>query len=173
MSQTDLVFVELLANASHSAVHLEMRDSYGIGEEASEFRRWQAGWRPDPDRAIWWNQFHTWVRDATQRGIEFRRARVVSEPVSEYIRYEHACTYQNVEAGESIRWLPRREASDIALPGNDFWLFDDSVIMWNHFTGDGASAGPELDERPDVAKLCASAFAAVWERATPHEDYRI
>ncbi|MEU8893269.1 DUF6879 family protein [Streptomyces sp. NPDC048442] len=173
MSQTDLAFVELLANTRHSAVHLEMRDSYGIGEETSEFGRWRAGWYPDRDRASWWGDFHTWVRDATLRGVEFRRARIVSEPVSEYIGYEHACTYQNVEAGELVRWLPRRKASDIALPGNDFWLFDDSVVMWNHFTGDGASAGPELDERPEVAKLCASAFATVWERATPHEDYRI
>ncbi|KAF0651727.1 MULTISPECIES: DUF6879 family protein [Streptomyces] len=173
MSRTDLAFVDLLANARRSAVHLELRDSYGIDGEAAEFTAWRNGWRPDPDPSTWWNDFHTWVRDATKRGVVVRRARVVSEPVSDYIRYEHACTFQNIAAGESVRWLSRRKASDVALPGNDFWLFDGSLIMWNHFTGDGASAGPELDDRPDVAKLCASAFEAVWERATPHEDYRV
>lgn len=177
MSQTDVAFADLLANTHHSAVHLEMRDSYGIGEEAAEFERWRSGLRPDPvttaATATWWNDFHTLVRDATTRGVVFRRARIVSEPVSEYIRYEHACTFQNVAAGELVRWLPRRRASDLALPGNDFWLFDGRVIMWNHFTGEGGSAGPELDERVEVAKLCASAFDAVWERATPHEDYVI
>lgn len=106
-------------------------------------------------------------------GVSFRRARVVSEPASAYIRYEHACTYQNVAAGELVRWLPRRKASDLALPGNDFWLFDERLIMWNHFTGEGASAGPEMDEREDVAKFCAAAFDAVWERAAPHEEYGI
>lgn len=33
----------------------------------------------------------------------------------------------NVKAGEEVRWLPRRQASDLALPGNDFWLFDGSA----------------------------------------------
>lgn len=27
-------------------------------------------------------------------------------------------------AGEDVRWLPDRRTSDIALPGDDFWLFD-------------------------------------------------
>ncbi|MCS0639495.1 hypothetical protein NX801_28445 [Streptomyces sp. LP05-1] len=172
MSQNDSAFVDLLAETHHSAVHLELRDSYGIDEEAAEFRRWQAGWRPDPNPGTWWNEFHTWVRDATARGVGFRRARIVSEPVSDYIRYEHDSTYQNIAAGESVRWLPRRKASDLSLPGNDFWLFDGRLIMWNHFTGDGGSAGPELDRRPDVARFCATAFEAVWERATPHEEYK-
>ncbi|MFE2934684.1 DUF6879 family protein [Streptomyces sp. NPDC059278] len=173
MSQTNLAFADLLANTRHSAVHLELRDSYGIGEEVAEFDKWRNGWRPEPEPATWWSEFHTWVSEATARGVSFRRARVVSEPASPYIRYEHACTYQNVAAGEQVRWLPRRKASDLALPGNDFWLFDDRLIMWNHFTGEGASAGPELDEREAVAKFCAEAFDAVWNRATPHDEFRI
>ncbi len=173
MSQTDLAFADLLAKTRRSAVHLEMRDSYGIGEEAAEFEAWRSGWRPSPEPETWWNEFHTMVREAVERGVVFRRARIVSEPVSDYIRYEHGCTYQNIAAGEFVRWLPRREASDLALPGNDFWLFDGEIIMWNHFTGDGGSAGPELDERPAVAKLCATAFDSVWNRATPHEEYRV
>ncbi|MET9430813.1 DUF6879 family protein [Streptomyces sp. NPDC003036] len=46
-------------------------------------------------------------------------------------------------------------------------------MRWNHFTGDGASAGPEETEDPVCAELCASAFEAVWERAIPHEQYEI
>ena len=74
--------------------------------------------------------------------------------------------------GEKVRWLPRPRATDIALPGNDFWLFDGSRVLVNHFTGDGEVAGHELiDDDPALAKLCATAFEAVWERAIPHEDY--
>ncbi|MGW2602328.1 DUF6879 family protein [Streptomyces klenkii] len=173
MSQTDSEFADLLADTRHSAVHLEMRDSYGIGEEVAAFEAWRAGRRPSPEPGTWWNDFHTMVRDAAARGVTFRRARIVSEPVSDYIRYEHDCTYQNIAAGEQVRWLPRRSASDLALPGNDFWLFDQRVVMWNHFTGDGGSAGPEVDERAGAVKLCAAAFEAVWDRATPHEEYRV
>jgi hypothetical protein len=59
MSQTNLAFADLLANARHSAVHLELRDSYEIEAEAAEFDNWLSGWRPEPDRATWWNEFHT------------------------------------------------------------------------------------------------------------------
>ena len=97
----------------------------------------------------------------------------MSEPVSEYTRFLHDGTFTNVAAGERIRWLPRRRASDIALPGNDFWLIDGRLIRWNHFSGDGASAGGEISEDPAAAKLCGTAFEAVWERAIPHDKYKI
>ena len=74
---------------------------------------------------------------------------------------------------EEVRWLPRRLASALTLPGNDFWLFDNRIVRFNHFTGDGASAEPEYTEDPTVAVLCTSAFQAVWERATPHADYAV
>lgn len=92
-------------------------------------------------------------------------------PVSPYIRYEHALTGVNVAAGEQVRWLPRRQASRLALPGNDFWLFDDRTVRWNHFTGEGGSAPGEITDDPAAARLCADAFEAVWSRATPHDAY--
>ncbi len=69
----------------------------------------------------------------------------------------------NIAAGEQVRWLPRAQASDLALPGNDFWLFDDRGVRFNHFTGDGDWAHPRTSytEDPAVAKLCATAFEAV------------
>ncbi len=70
-----------------------------------------------------------------------------------------------------MRWLPRRLASDIALPGNDFWLFDEQVVRFNHFTGEGTSAGPEIRSDPKTVELCTAAFEAVWQRAIPHEHF--
>ena len=112
------------------------------------------------------------IAQTTGRGIEVRRARIVSEPISEYIRFEYDVTFTNVAGGEQVRWLPRRRATDLALPGNDFWLFDDRILQINHFSGNGDFTGPELVSDPAVAKLCATAFEAVWERAIPHEEYR-
>ncbi|MEV5503578.1 DUF6879 family protein, partial [Nonomuraea fuscirosea] len=28
----------------------------------------------------------------------------------------------NIKAGELVRWLARRQASDLLLPGNDLWV---------------------------------------------------
>jgi hypothetical protein len=168
-------FSELLAGAQRSAVHLEMRDSYGIAGEAAEFEQFRrTGIHPDIDpKSEGWSGWVSLIRDAVARGVVMRRARIVSEPVTDYIRYEHAGTVVNLAAGELVRWLPRRQASDIALPGNDFWLFDGRIVRFNHFTGDGASGGPEMCEDPTVAKLCASAFEAVWARGIPHEKFSV
>ena len=79
----------------------------------------------------------------------------------------------NLSLGENVRWLPRRQASDIALPGNDFWLVDDAVVRFGHFTGDGELVGHEIRTEPAVTKLCSDAFETVWQRAIPHEKYTV
>ncbi|WP_432180523.1 DUF6879 family protein [Streptomyces sp. NBC_00063] len=165
---------ELLGGCSRSAVHLEMRDRYGNAAEADDFRAWRETGRLDIDPGSSdWAPWVSLVSQTVARGVSVRRARIVSEPVTDYIRYEHASTVVNVHAGEEVRWLPRQRASDIALPGNDFWLFDDLVIRWGYFSGDGAVVGHEISEDRDAAKLCTEAFDAVWSRAVPHDLYQI
>jgi hypothetical protein len=106
--------------------------------------------------------------------VQFRRARIVSEPVTDYIRFEHAITSAlNVAAGEEVRWLPRRQSSALCLPGNDFWVFDDRLVRFGHFAGDGEFIDHELSDDPAVVRLCTAAFAAVWERAIDHARYRL
>lgn len=172
MPQSGASFAELLRSTTASAVHLEMRDVYSMADEAADFAAWRAGNRIDWDRREeWWHDFYALVAEAVARGVRVRRARVVSEPVTDYIRYEHYITRANITAGEEVRWLPRRRASDIALPGNDFWLFDQRLVRFNHFTGDGRIVAQELADDPAVVGLCSAAFEAVWVRAVPHEEY--
>jgi hypothetical protein len=161
-------FSELIAAATTSAVHLEGRDAYTPSDPL--FRGWLAG-RPVPEPAI--PEWRDLVQAHVARGIRFRRVRVVSEPLSDYIRYEHFITAAtNVAAGEDVRWLSRRRASDLCLPGNDFWLFDDRLIRFHRFSGDGEIVEDELVTDPGVIRMCAAAFEAAWERAVPHADYR-
>lgn len=164
-------FAELLGACKTSAIHLEMRDVYYSNER---FESWQRGHRIDwDDRASWWDPFHQTVVDAVARGVSVRRARVVSEPVTDYIRWEHYVTTANVEAGEQVRWLPRRQATDLSLPGNDFWVFDGRLARVHHFAGDGTLVGHELADDPALMAHCVAAFKRVWERAIPHETYAI
>ncbi|MDY0810721.1 DUF6879 family protein [Kitasatospora purpeofusca] len=167
-------FYELLDAAEHSAVHLEMRDQYGIEEESDEIARWQRGEAVDVDpESEYWQDWTEAIRRALARGVVVRRARIVSEPVTTYIRYEHHITQVNVAAGELVRWLPRSHASDLALPGNDFWLFDGKLVRFNLFDGYGRGLGPQHSDDADVARLCAAAFEAVWGRAVDHEKYTL
>jgi hypothetical protein len=52
------------------------------------------------------------IAGTTGRGIGVRRARIVAEPISEYIRFEYDITFTNAAAGELVRWLPRSQAAD-------------------------------------------------------------
>jgi hypothetical protein len=162
-------FDRLFRSVARSADHLEMRDDYGAGSPA--FAAWRENQPYDRSRpdAAW----HALVGSVTGRGATVRRARIVSEPASDYIRFEHEVTpAANLAAGEQVRWLPRQQASGLALPGNDFWLFDSTAVLFNYFSGNGAAAGTELRDDPAIVRLCVSAFEAVWGRAIPHEDYR-
>ncbi|MBB5117678.1 hypothetical protein AF335_03945 [Streptomyces eurocidicus] len=164
-------FAELLASTERTAVHLELRDAYG---DNPRFAAWREGHRVDwDDRASWWHSFHEQIAQAVRRGVAIRRARVVSEPVSEYIRWEHYATHSNVAAGEEVRWLPRRLASGLLLPPNDYWVFDDRLARIHHFAGDGAHVGDELTSEPELIKRLSSAFTSVWEYAFPHDAYKI
>jgi hypothetical protein len=161
-------FDELLRQCQRSAVHLEMRDGYMRSDPA--FTDWLAGSTLDPAKQ--WPSWFDLVGGATSRGVQVRRARIVSEPASDYVHFEYDLTRGlNEAAGEAVRWLSRRSATDLALPGNDFWLFDGSRVLVNHFSGDGESAGQELTDDPAITKLCMNSFEAVWERAIPHADY--
>jgi hypothetical protein len=161
-------FSELIKSATSSAVHLEMRDQYTPDDPL--FLAWLAdGQITDPTLPDWYDL----VRTHVARGISFRRARIVSEPLSDFVRFEYLITPGlNVAAGEQVRWLPRRRASDLCLPGNDFWVLDDRMVRFGHFAGNGDFLDHEWCEDSAVVNHCATAFEAVWERAIDHADYR-
>ncbi|MEV8396067.1 MULTISPECIES: DUF6879 family protein [unclassified Streptomyces] len=167
MSSNLPAFKELIGQAKHSAIHLEMRDMYT--PQGALFVDWQAGKPIEYDRHLDWVEL---VQETVGRGVDWRRLRIVSEPVTDFIRYEwETTTIVNVPAGEKVRWLPRRQVSDLLFPGNDFWVFDGRLVRFTHFAGDGSWGPHELTEDPALAKMCTDAFDAVWERGIDHAEY--
>jgi hypothetical protein len=149
-------------------VHLEARDAYTPSDPL--FHDWLAG-RPVPQPLL--PDWHDLVRTHTARGVKFRRARIVSEPLADFIRFEHFVTAtNNVAAGEDVRWLPRRRARGLSVPVNDFWVLDNRLVRFGYFAGDGEFLEHEWTDHPAIAMTCAEAFEAVWELAIPHADYR-
>ncbi|MBL0777640.1 MULTISPECIES: DUF6879 family protein [Streptomyces] len=139
-------FAELIAGCERSAVHLETRDVYGVPEEDADFCAFLAGQRCDQaDRGSWWNDFHSTIADAVGRGVSVRRMRVVSEPVTDYIRFEYA----------------------------DLWIFDDRLVRYSIFSGGGAFVEDLLDDDPATVKSYAEACELIWKRATPHDEFTV
>lgn len=166
---TESATARLLASAARSAIHLELRDAYTPNDP--DWLDWQAGKHFNP--AERWHEWHSLIKATTARGVVIRRARIVSEPVTEYVIFEYDVTEaHNIASGESVRWLGRAHASDLLVPPTDFWVIDDRAIVFNHFDGSGNWAGEEHRNDPVLARRLTEAFDAVWERATPHDAYR-
>lgn len=164
--------LELFSSYEFDAFHLELRDWYGSPLEDGAFQQWRAG-RPIVDPA-----FDEWldrVRGLTSAGRTIRRVRVVTEPVTEYVRFEWEETAKNVDAGESIRRLPRhRLPRDLNLPagGKDWWVFDDRLVALGHLDDAGGSLGWELTRDAATVRECVEARDRLWIVATLHRDYR-
>lgn len=166
---TEQEFGELLRSGfTGEAVHLEMRDAYGTAVELPHMARWASG---EPDDLEWLEGWCRTLRGHVTAGRSVRRARVVSEPLSEYQRWSYSIAHPMIEAGEDIRWVPRRLLSPVALPGNDFYLFDDSLAVFLLYAGNGLAVGMESTADPAVLRLCRTAFEAAWALSVPHREY--
>ena len=98
-------YTGLFERISRDAFRLETRQHYAGDEETGPLRQFLAGGdRPhDPGRDKWAAR----VRAAVVTGKVMQRVHIVTEPLSDYVRYELEWTY-TPEAGEDIRIIPDR-----------------------------------------------------------------
>jgi len=162
-------FDRLLRTFAHSSVHLEARDSYGTEVELPHMAQWVAG---EPDDLGWLQGWCDTLRGHRAAGRTVRRARIVSEPLSDYQRWSYSIAEPMVAAGEDIRWVPRRRVSSIGIPGNDFYLLDDRLVVFLLYAGNGLAVDRVTSTDPADLELCRSAFEVVWRLAVPHREYQ-
>lgn len=160
-------FEDLLAGTVRSVRHLEARDTYDATDPA------YLRWKETGDTFYDWDSWISLVGAATARDVSFRRLRIVSEPLSDYIRWEHAISYGNIQAGEQLRWLPRHLCYDLPHPAADFFLWDARLLAYNFTAGDGTDTGRmEYVADPRHITPVLGMFEMLWERGIPHEDYK-
>jgi len=123
-------FQEAFETARHSIFRLETLQFYA-GDP--NFDRFMAGesWEDTDSKRHWVDLVRRRVAD----GVTMQRVHAVTEPWSDYVRFEITRSYPpNVAAGEDIRIINGRRP----WPGPDFWMFDDSRVWVLHYTDDGA-----------------------------------
>ncbi|MGL5809582.1 MAG: DUF6879 family protein [Nocardioides sp.] len=162
-------FQGLTASIEHSAVHLETRDAYGTEIELPHLAKWAAG---EPDDLDWLQDWCDTVRGHVAAGRTVRRVKIVSEPLSDYQRWAHSVFQPMVDAGEDVRWVPRRGVSSILIPGNDYYVLDDELVLFLHYAGSGLSTAFTTSTDPADVERCRTAFERVWALAVPHGDYQ-
>lgn len=160
---------ELTERFQRSIVHLETRDAYGTEVELPYMAKWAAG---EPDDLAWLNEWCDTLRQHAADGRSIRRARIVSEPLSDYQRWSFSIAQPMVGAGEDIRWVPRRTVSELCIPGNDYYLFDDERVVFLHYAGSGLNTAFTTTTDPAVVEMCRQSFESVWALSIPHGDYQ-
>jgi len=157
-----------LALTSKRAFHLEQRDTYNVAAEDEPFGRWL---RREPDDYAWHQDWLNFLRQATAAGVQVQRVRLASVPHSDYIRWGLDVSPLNIEAGEDIRYLPRRLTEDLKLPDEDYWLLDDDTLILSVFSPDGRTGGFASEPSPGLLRQCLAVRDQVWDRAIPYTEY--
>ncbi|HEX3778906.1 MAG TPA: hypothetical protein VHX38_04525 [Pseudonocardiaceae bacterium] len=136
-------FKEWMSNWRTSAWRWECQGVYREPSEDEPLRQFLAG---EPDLG-WFQGWLTRVRTWTAAGQRIGRVRMVTDPLTDYLRFELSITPPAIEAGEDIRFLSSARAAELGAPDEDFWLFDEEVVLALRFGEHGVS-GAELITDP-------------------------
>ena len=144
-------FAEMFRTFRESAFHVETRGYYAMTYERDAFRRFLDG-RPLPPSGLpWWQAWLDQMREVTRQGKRIGRVRILSEPPTDYQRWELWGTAWHIEVGEEIRYMSRRRAEQVGLPLDyDWWLFDDDRLIITRFTDAGEIAEKSLITNPGM-----------------------
>jgi Family of unknown function (DUF6879) len=151
-----------------TAFHLEVQDSYHTPDEAGPFQLFLAG---QHDNFSWHQPWLNLVRNVTASGKAIRRVRVITVPHGDYTRWGLTVSPHNIAAGEDIRWLPRHLIDAGALTADDYWLFDDDLVVFTVFEPSGRFAGGAATSDPKIASYCHAVRDRVWAAAIPNSKY--
>jgi hypothetical protein len=153
---TDEEFAGMFRAFRESAFRLETREHYAMTYEREGFARFLEG-RPQPPAELpWWKAWLDQMRDLTREGKRIERVRLVSDPPSDYQRWELWATPWHAEAGERISYLSRYAAEALGVPvDDDWWLFDSERLVIMKFTAAGEVGHRALITDPGiVARHC-------------------
>jgi hypothetical protein len=146
-------------NFHTSAFRLETLRGYIVPAEADRLAAFLGSAElPEPSSAarVWLKR----IASTTAAGKTWQRVRVVSEPLSDYERFELAAYAESAAAGEQI--LIAKGISWVSRINKDFWLFDDRTAAVMEYGVDGRYIGSWVtDDLPIVTFCCEERDAAL------------
>lgn len=166
---------EDLVGFRYSLFRLETLQNYSGSSEDEALADWRrTGAVPLTDELRQWCER---VQRRVQDGCRVQRVHVVTEPLTDYMRFELASYAPNVEVGEDVRIIPVSADGQwpIDVPSEtDFWLIDAQRLWSMRYAADGAWLGAELVTDPhrivdaNTARDAALAQSTSWRDYHPH-----
>lgn len=153
----------------HRVFRLETLDEYCAENEREPYARFLAG---QPADRAWREPWQRLVRGVRESGRIMQRVHIVTEPLRDYTRFEVLHVYPaSVEAGEDVRILGRKIASDEWVGFFDYWLFDDDLAAILVYDDSGRVVRAELDRDESTLGWLRDERADLLELATPLARY--
>jgi hypothetical protein len=142
-------FAARLRDFERSAWRLEAQPFYAMPSEQPIIAGFLAG---EPRPAGYNSRWHATVSGLVASGRSIGRVRTISRPLTDYQRCQLAWVVpENVEAGEDVRILDLTD-NDLGLPSQDYWLFDDAIVVELNFRPDGTLLNIDQREDPDIGR---------------------
>jgi hypothetical protein len=159
----------LFSSFRRTAWRLESQGIYREPYEQEPLRQFLAGQKPD---LSFMDDHVATVRADTAAGKRWQRVRVLTEPLTDYLRFEMSIAWLNAEAGEEIRVLTESQARDLGIPRQDFWMLDDDQVAAMHF-GDQGFEYAELVTEPAAVEPFRKFRELAWQNATPFGEHQM
>lgn len=164
-------FWEPFERFKYSMFRLEVLQGYeGSGEDEAVAA--MAAGQPEPPIPAM-DRWASLIHAGRVAGKVHQRVHVVTEPLTNYMRYEIAWAYrQSTAAGEDVRIIPRSHGDwPEGVSHDDFWLFDSSEMYLMHYDTGGMWLGAELiTDSARIVAACRQRDAA-WHQAIPWRQY--
>ena len=164
-------FDRLFREFKRYAYRLETLPQYIVQPEKEAFASYLRGdLHPPSSTYADWQEM---IRKTVESGRSISRVHLWPEKLTPYLRFELEWGYlYNAEAGDDIRLLLPSAPIEVRTAANeDYWLFDDEIVVIVDYEKDGAVIGArKMTDRSktpiyiELMKLCL-------EHATPLRDY--
>ncbi len=123
-------FQEAFETAQRSIFRLETLQYYAGDPNFDRYRAGE-GWQDTESKRHWVDL----VQRRVGQGVAMQRVHVVTEPWTDYVRFELTWSYpHNLAAGEDIRIVTAADP----WPGPDFWMFDDRRVWSMSYDATGS-----------------------------------
>ena len=158
-----------LHSFTRTAFRWEAQGVYREPYEQASIRQFLAGQQPDTAFLQDWLDD---VRRTTDAGRRYSRVRVLTEPLTDYLRWELSISHLNAAAGEEIRVLTAAQQSALGVPDTDFWLFDDEWAAVMHFGDEGFLYADVVRDPAEVVEFL-EIRDRVWDHAVAFEEFTV
>ncbi|MCX5399110.1 DUF6879 family protein [Streptomyces sp. NBC_00102] len=112
-----------------------------------------------------------WGPKQTDAGKTVGRVRIADAPPTTEQRFLLDYARHNAAAGEDIRYLWRDDADRMALPAEDFWIFDSRMVALLHFDDQDNLLHFELITEPAEVVRYARVRDAAMHHAVPFDRF--